>query len=315
LLEHLAHETYPCEVPLRLAEAKGSAWYDLGAADGTLIRLDENGWRIVDPEDNPPVIFKRTDIMAAQCRPVRGGALEELWDFLPVHPQDRPLLLAWLVEAISFPDAEVPILWLSGEQGTGKSTISRRLVDILGPTPAPLEGPPRTEKDWVMTLCSSKTVALDNVSTISPWFSDALCKAVTGTGFKFRKLYTNAGIQAFAFKRIIILNAIDTGPIRGDLEDRLVPLRLRRIAPGAYLPGRELDAQWSERKPFILGAVWDLAVEVRGAPAPADPHRGRMAEFWDVLTRIDALLETRNLSSWLRQGVLVFRVWPPVWVG
>ena len=47
-----------------------------------------------------PVLFRRTALTARCPTPTRGGELDELWRWLNVDPDDRPLLAAWLVAAL-----------------------------------------------------------------------------------------------------------------------------------------------------------------------------------------------------------------------
>jgi hypothetical protein len=61
--------------------------------------------------------------------------LAELWDWLNVTEDDRPLVAAWLVSLL-FPDIPHPMLNLFGEQGTGKTTAGKVLVSILDPSPS-----------------------------------------------------------------------------------------------------------------------------------------------------------------------------------
>lgn len=72
-------------------------------------------------------------------------------------------------------------------------------------------------------------MALDNVSVIAPWFSDALCRAVTGDAMPRRRLYTDSDAVILRFRRAIVLNGIDLGAMRGDLADRVLLIELERI--------------------------------------------------------------------------------------
>ena len=73
-------------------------------------------------------------------------------------------MLAWLIAAIIDPDTPHPILSLFGEQGTGKSTASRRIVEVIDPSPVPLRKPPRDPERWVTAAQGSWVVGLDNLS-------------------------------------------------------------------------------------------------------------------------------------------------------
>jgi Mg-chelatase subunit ChlI len=54
----------------------------------------------------------------------------KLWQQLNVAEPDRPLVLAWLIAAIANPNMPHPILSFSGEQGTAKSTTTKRIVEL-----------------------------------------------------------------------------------------------------------------------------------------------------------------------------------------
>jgi len=47
---------------------------------------------------------------------------------------------------------------------------------------------PMLEKDLVLTASQSRVLCLDNLSTVPPWASDALCRVSTGTGGHARRL-------------------------------------------------------------------------------------------------------------------------------
>ena len=97
------------------------------------------GWTV---EDTPPVLFKRTALMASLPEPEQGGDLDELWRWLNVTKEDRPLVAAYLVAALR-PDLPHPVLDLSGEQGSGKTTAQKVLVKVIDPGPVPNRKPPR----------------------------------------------------------------------------------------------------------------------------------------------------------------------------
>ena len=68
--------------------------------------------------------------------------MSDLWDALNVAERYRPLVLAVLVAAL-LPGIPHPVVLLTGEQGTGKSTATARLASIIDPSPAQLRKPPR----------------------------------------------------------------------------------------------------------------------------------------------------------------------------
>ena len=59
-----------------------------------------------------------------------------------------------------------PILTLFGEQGTAKSTLTKRLVSLVDPSPVPVRKPPKDGEAWISAAQGSYVVGLDNLSSI-----------------------------------------------------------------------------------------------------------------------------------------------------
>ena len=106
-------------------------------------------------------------------------------------------MVAWLVMALR-PAGPYPVLALHGEQGSGKSTAAEALRMLIDPNEALLRPPPRDERDLVIAGSNGRIVALENLSVIQPWLSDALCRVSTGSGFATRELFTDADEAIFS---------------------------------------------------------------------------------------------------------------------
>src|SRR5690606_3850852 len=122
--------------------------------------------------------------------PVPGGSLIELREHVRVRDDHLPLVVAWLLGAL-LPDGPYAILDLVGEQGTSKSTTARRLLSLTDPTDDPLRRPPRDDRDLRALVSHTYIPALDNLSHLSEWFSDELCRIATGGYIGGRALYTD----------------------------------------------------------------------------------------------------------------------------
>ncbi len=298
VLEGEAQDTDPTSLPVRVAECGGSIYFDLGDATGRAIRLDAAGWEIVD---RAPVLFKRTALTGVVSEPHRVGDLDQLWAGINVAKEDRPLVLAFMIAAF-LPNIAHPILDICGEHGTAKSTTAKRVGSLLDPCPTQNRKAP-SEETWVMTAAGSWVVSIDNISVISDALSDSLCRAVTGDADVRRRLYSDADLTVFAFRRVIILNGIDHGSVRGDLADRLLPIMLEVIDAKGRRTDSALDSSWHETYPSILGAVLDLAARVLAVlPGVELDELPRMADFARVLQAVDEICGTNGLSRYLDQG-------------
>jgi hypothetical protein len=218
VLEGYAMQERPRPLHLRVAAHGGRIYIDMVDKADRVIVIGDGEWRIVD---TAPVVFRRTELSAPMPDPVRGGDVEKLWGHVNVAEADQPILLAVMVSAWIQPDVPHVVLGLIAEHGSAKSTTTRRIVAVVDPSIAPLRLPPRDIEQWVTAANGSWVVAVDNVSTIPPWWSDALCRAATGDALTKRRLYTDADLAVLKFRRCGILNGIDLGGLAGDFADRL----------------------------------------------------------------------------------------------
>ncbi len=295
-----ALETEAEDVALRVADYDDGIVIDLGRADGKAVIVNSDGWNIVD---RSPILFRRTGLTGAMPLPERGGSLDDLRALLNVNLENWLLLRGFLVASLR-PSIPHPILMLGGIQGTGKSTALRLLCGVVDPSPAQLRSEPRDGEQWAMAAAGSWVVGLDNVSTIPPWLSDALCKAVTGDGWIRRTLYTNSDVSVLSFRRIIGLTSIDAGALRGDLADRLLQVELEAIHEANRQPETEIMAAYERLKPRIIGALFDaVAAVLRQLPTVRRRGLPRMADFARVLAALDAVdgSDGRSLNIYLTQ--------------
>lgn len=296
VVDGIAQDNPEQRLALRVAGHDGDLWLDMGDPTGRAIRITGTGWTVAD---RPPVLFKRTALNGSLPEPQPDGDLGELWRWLNVTAEDRPLVAAYLVAALQ-PDIPHPVLDLSGEQGSGKTTAQKVLVKVLDPGPVPNRKPPRDADSWVTAAAGSWIVGLDNLSDMPDWLSDSICRAVTGDGDVRRRLYTDGDLAVFAFRRCIVLTGIDLGAVNGDLAERMLSIRLDAIPEGERLEEGELWPGWQEAHPRILGAVLDLAASVaRVSPSVRLDTKPRMADFARVLACVDHILGTEGLKRYL----------------
>ena len=93
------------------------------------------------------------------------------------------MLVGWLVGALS-PGGPYPLLVLQGEQGAAKSTTVRVLRSVTDPVVEPLRAPPRGKRDLAISASGNWVPALDNLSGVKPWLSDALCGSPPAEGLR-----------------------------------------------------------------------------------------------------------------------------------
>ena len=278
VIEAKAHFDAPeREVYVRVGGLDGRLYLDLGDGSWRAVEIDVSGWRVID---NPPVRFRRAAGMQPLPMPVRGGSVEALRSFLNLKTDtDFVLVVAWTLACLR-DRGPYPVIVLSGEQGSAKSTFSAILRALLDPNTAPLRALPREDRDLFIAASNGYVLAFDNVSGLPAWISDTLCRLATGGGFAVRQLYTDQDEVLFDATRPVILNGIEEMVARPDLADRAVFLTLEPIQEERRLPEQELWTAFETERPRILGALLDAVVEgLKRLPETRLEKLPRMADF------------------------------------
>ncbi|MGE3600612.1 MAG: DNA polymerase, partial [Dehalococcoidia bacterium] len=264
-------------IATRVAWGDDHVTLDVGDEQWTTIRVGPGGWQI---EAEPSARFRRSGrtLPILTAPPVAGADIAELFDFVHVDPDDRPFVLTWLVGTLL--RGPYTLLALIGNQGTGKSTSGRVLRRLVDPVKADLGRLPDSERDLAIRCANNLIVALDNLSSIPEWCSDALSTVLTGGGFSTRRLHSDDDEVVFEHMRPVLLTAITEVVTRPDLADRTVrcempPLR-RKVKEAAFW--QEFEAA----RPRLVGALLDaLSVALRRLSETQipDDQNPRMADY------------------------------------
>lgn len=265
-----------CEVFRRVAKDASGYWIDLGNEHWQAVLVTATGWRVVD---DPPIRFTRTKSIRPLPLPVQGGDYTRMWPLINIPEEDRPLVLAWLLETYRC-DTPYAVLELIGEQGSAKSSTQEILRGLIDPNQVMLRGRPKSVEDVFVAANNNHLVSLENLSGISPEISDALCTLATGGGTAGRQLYTNGEESILEAHAPVVLNGIAAVISRNDLLDRAIALCLPTISERRT--ETEMNARFERDAPAIFGGLLDLlaatlalipSVEIPSAQLP------RMADF------------------------------------
>jgi len=262
-------------IHIRVAEHEGNIYLDLCNASWQVVEITPSGWRVIDES---PVRFRRSRGMLPLPTPEIGGQIDQLRGFLNVDDDTWRLIVAWLVSTFR-PRGPYPVLALFAEQGSGKSTTGRLLRELVDPNVAPLRAEPKDGRDLMIAANNSWCQAYDNLSHISPWLSDALCRLSTGGGFATRELYSDQDEIIFDSQRPVMLTSIEDVATRSDLLDRCLVVSLAAIE-GKRRSEADLFAAFEQVRPKIVGALLDaVATALRRLPSLKLAGMPRMADF------------------------------------
>ena len=186
------------------------------------------------------------------------------------------LFIAWCLGALS-PTGPYPLLLVSGQAGTGKSTLVRVANGLVDPCNGDLQQPPREDRDLIAAAKQSHLLAFDNLSAVSPDLADSFCRLATGAEIGGRTLFTNHESSSFAARRPVVLNGIPDLATRGDLLDRSVTLRLHPIQERRTEVELRKDMELALRP--ALSGLLDALVEALARYPSTQTPKMRMADF------------------------------------
>lgn len=261
----------------RIAETDNAIYIDLCNDKWEVVEIKKDGWKITS---EPPVHFKRSDIMQPLPKPIKNGKIEDLKPFINYgNENEYKLIISWLLSTLK-ENNPFPLLTIQGEQGSAKSTTTKVLRALIDPSSLPLRALPNDEQTLAISANNTWILAYDNLSGLSVPMSDSLCKMSTGGGLSVRELYTTREESVFNIMRPTILNGIDDIAQRPDLLDRSIVINLPSITEENRKDEKTFWKEFEDKKSSILGALCDVVSSgLNQLPHTTLEKRPRMADF------------------------------------
>jgi len=276
------------EVFMRVAANLGRLFIDLGDTEWRVVEITPEGYEVIS---NPPVRFHRTAGMEPLPLPEQNGSIDDLRRFLNLASEDDfVLVVAWMLAALRNP-GPYPLLALTGEQGTAKSTCASFIRELVDPNASPLRAPPRDYRDLIVAANNAHVLVYDNLSSLPEWMSDGFCRLLSGGGHAARRLYTDDGEILFKAQRPVLLTSIEPVVDRQDLADRQIAIQLRPIARNSRMTETALWSDFAQKRGGIFGALCQMLVHgLRTLPEIRPAELPRMADFmtWGMACETDA---------------------------
>lgn len=241
--------------------AEGGAWLYVVTSAG--VRRAANGvpaW--VEDGLAPPDL-------PAEIRPTGRAQLPGLLlDLLPLPPEEREalalLLATWCIAVPLRPLVpQAPMLVLTGETGSGKTTLAQALgVLLVGPDFAPTNTGTigRDPRDLAVLLAEKRLVVLDNLEGRRDSATlNTLAAMTTGAAQEGRQLYTDSEVVSLQPQARIIVTAMAPPLERGDIATRCMVVELppRRTFRG---PSEILEGVLAGRRAFWEALLHDTAM-------------------------------------------------------
>lgn len=266
------------EIPLHVRSAKidNKIWLDL---DGyRAVCVSPGKWEILA---NPPIIFRSFSHQRPLPEPIAGSDPWRIIEFMNLQDDDDVglLVMCYLV-AVFNPDIPVVSLIVNGITGSAKTTFLKLVKAILDPSQVEVRGSIPDRNEFAQAASQNRALFFDNLSTLPDWFSDALCRAVTGEGWTKRTLYTNEDSTLFRYRIAIGMSGINMIAENSDLLDRSLVIPLNPISREQQREEDRLLREFDQTRPYILGGILDaLAKTMAIEPALQLAALPRMADF------------------------------------
>lgn len=270
---------------IRAVDHDCKIYLDLGRPDWSVAEISSQRWSVVA---RAPVPILRSRRAAPFPDPANPADLKPLRELLAHLDNDSfVLIVAWCVAAL-LPYGPYPILLLTGEQGSGKSMLTRLVQRIADPVNGDPMQPPRSDRDLVAVAKGNRVLAFDNLSELSATLADSFCRLSTGSEFGGRALFTDHDTATFTASRPLVMNGIADLAVRGDLADRAIVIHL------PPLPARVTERDWWARVEKVLpqafasllNAIREGLQHLDETPTP----NVRMADFARFVTAAETAL-------------------------
>ena len=218
----------------RVAQIEQTIYIDLCNDNWQVVEVLFDGVKVLD---DSPVAFTRNNKMKLLPTPTIDSDYDEvnakediklILKHINIKEDQLPLVVGWLLMAKQNSKAAYPVLIVNGPAGSGKTTACEMLRELVDPNVANLVSQPKTSELRVVGA-ENHVLGFDNLSKVSPNFSDALCKIATGDNQVIRELYTTNSSFTVSIKKPIMLNGIPELAKRPDLVSRSVKLTLHKI--------------------------------------------------------------------------------------
>lgn len=189
------------------------------------------------------------------------------------------LIKAWLY-FLFFRDDAIgrPLLALFGQQGSGKSTLFRRIYILLYGTEKVLNTI-TTAEDYDQAVSTDPLVVFDNVDTWAGWLPDKLALSAAKSDLTKRKLYTDNDSITIRRQALVGLTAHNPKFRREDIVDRLVIFSFHRLAE--FAPETAIINKISSHRDQFWGQIVLDLQKILQTPQPQDNDipRFRVSDF------------------------------------
>lgn len=245
----------------RSAFVNNTLYYDLQDSDGTIYKISTDEISKSQMNDETPIFLKSPSAKTKQSIQQKPNfdnrnALDEFVELCRIQESDKIVFTSHLVSLFlsGFP---IPITVVHGEQGSAKTTTTGAIKLLVDPEGENALSLPDNIDDLAIMLSKRDISNFDNIDAFVKEISQFLCRAVTGTQYIKRGLFTNDQEFSLTLMSKIILNGIDPSINQPDLLERSIFYELPKIDKTSRMTDKRLDEKLEALRPFVLGTIFE----------------------------------------------------------
>ena len=231
-----------------VVDSNGNYAYQLSKEE--MIVTNDNGSKVL------PIIeptFKTSNTFTKQVKPSNNPNIDRMLDLFNLDEDDKFLLK---VLSVHFFVPKIPKLSIvfTGATGTGKSTMTTYIKDLVDPAPVETTKAPKSVGELEKRLANNYLPCFDNIDNLTKDQSNALCRAITGDTYE---KITNDTSYVASYIRPIIINGIKCPIYKEDIIDRFIIFEPPKIDVN-YKERMELDKKFYEELPNALAYIFSI---------------------------------------------------------
>lgn len=236
-------------------------YYDLQDNDCNIVKITSDEIIKTQVDDTTPIFLKSPSAKTKQSIQVEPTfdnptALDEFVKLCRIQEFDKVIFVSHLISFFlkGFP---IPIQIIHGEQGSAKTAISGAIKSLVDPEGENSLSLPEKIDDLAIMLSKRDISSFDNINEFRKELSQFLCKAVSGTQYIKRGLYTNDQEFSLTLMSKIILNGIDPTINQPDLLERSIFYELPKIDKTSRMTDKKFEEKLNKLRPSVLGAIFE----------------------------------------------------------
>lgn len=253
------------------------------------------------------ILFRRYPHQIAQVVP-KAGATSDVFDqFLKLlniseDVNNRILFKCYIVTLFYYGIVHAALM-LHGESGAAKTAKQEMVKMIVDPSEVLTLSISYDIESMAQKIAHNYVCFFDNISKISDIIQDLLCRAITGTGFMKREIFTVDEEVIYKVKHALGLTGVNLAATKADLIDRGLIIEHKPIKNK-----KRLIVIWEKfeaLRPKLLGYIFDILVKVlqferdnpKGLELEDYPRLADFAEVGEIISRCMGNKEMQFLEA------------------